>query len=51
MAVGTPAFVGGQHVVIKPEDEPSRICRSLCCIGIGDMAFVLLSCEQTTGVC
>jgi hypothetical protein len=30
MAVGTPAFVGGQHVVIKPEDEPSRICRSLC---------------------
>jgi hypothetical protein len=27
--VGTPASVGGQHVVVRPEDEPSCICRSL----------------------
>ena len=29
MAVGTPAFVGGQHVMIRPRNEPSCICRSL----------------------
>ena len=51
MAVGTPALVGGQHVMIRPGNEPSCICRSLCRIGSGDMAFVLLFCEQTTGVC
>jgi hypothetical protein len=30
MAVGTPAFVGGQHVMIRPRNEPSCICGSLC---------------------
>ena len=30
MAVGTPALVGGQHVVIRRGDEPSRIHGSLC---------------------
>jgi hypothetical protein len=30
MAVGTPAFVRGQHVMIRPRNAPSCICRSLC---------------------
>jgi hypothetical protein len=40
MAVETPAFVGRQHVVIRPEDEPSHICRSLC--------FTTCMCRTTT---
>ena len=43
MAVGTPALVGGQHVMIRPRDEPTCIRGSLCFIGSRDLAFVLLA--------
>ena len=35
MAVGTPAFVEGQHVMIRPRNAPSCICRSLCFSDVG----------------
>jgi hypothetical protein len=41
VAVGTPASAGGQHVVIRPDDEPSCICRSLASLRSNAVAALM----------